>query len=604
MKKPITRAYRRASPARLALASSLAACSLAAAPAHAALTPRAALQGFLQSIGAEPVPAAQPTLDRRLITRAEPDECFLQIGYPALKIPCQTGYKPRTNQAYIWSGVRSGDHAFFGTGANVMCLAAAGYYPTLQASLSENVVCEQAAGEASRARGLFSMGDQRPPKIYRLDATTELVEDRTPTDDPLLATTVGLRGAAAHEDVVLLAGPNLTATGIDALNMWAYEGSTGRLLGSKRLPEFSNIRRGIVVKDHLYLAVRKAGAQYGIGGSIVKWIGDKDDPFRFEIVGDLGSEPGYIAEHEGRIVVSGWTGVTPGRAIGEMTSMYLSPPIPRGGLTAQDAASWQKIFSMDQYDPDPVIAHATHFGDLISWQGKLYFGTYQVPLFQTLNSFTFYGRPKTWAGRLDTYKNAERATSMLAMENVGQSGQKVTLLYGEERMPVYDTRLHVWLKQPNNLGQAPKFGHAGFGNRFNYYPWTWTLFGGKLYMATFDASSAAPDAFTGIGSQPNLLDLPPMAVGLLKPITELAFQRYAGGDIWRMDSPTTAAVPEDLSGYGNLYNYGIRVWVPFEDKGKLYGGTANPFNLRTGPAEPGGWELIRFSTPHDSGTQP
>ncbi len=64
----------------------------------------------------------------------------------------------------------------------------------------------------------------------------------------LLATTVGLRGAAAHQDVVLLAGPNLTATGIDALNMWAFEGSTGKLLGSKRLPEYTNLRRGIVVR--------------------------------------------------------------------------------------------------------------------------------------------------------------------------------------------------------------------------------------------------------------------------------------------------------------------------------------------------------------------
>lgn len=242
-----------------------------------------------------------------------------------------------------------------------------------------------------------------------------------------------------------------------------------------------------------------------------------------------------------------------------------------------------------------MIAHATHFGDLVSWHGKLYFSTYQVPLFQTFNAFTFYGRPETWMGRLDTYQNAERATSMFVMDHAGERDQKVTLLYGEETLPVYDTELHAWVKKPNKLGQAPKFGPSGFGNRFNYYPWTWTLFQDRLYMATFDASSTSPDTFAGLLAQRNVLDLPPFAVGLLKPYNELVFQRYAGGDIWRMDAPDKPAVPEDTTGFGNRYNYGIRVWVPFEDKGKLYGGTVNPFNLRTGPLEPGGWELIRFT---------
>jgi hypothetical protein len=431
--------------------------------------------------------------------------------------------------------------------------------------------------------------------MYRLDANTDHLEDRTPEGDPLLATTLGLRGAGALDDVVLLAGPNTSSGSIDGLNVWAYEGSTGRLLGSKKLLEYVNIRRGIVVKGALYLAVRKAGERFGKGGAILRWTGDKADPFRFELVGDLGSDPGYIAEHEGRIAVSGWTGVSPSRAIGEMPSMYLSPPIPKGGLTAKDTDRWQKIFTVADYDPDPVIAHATHFGDLVSWHGKLYFATYQVPLYQTLNAFTFYGKPETWVGRLDTYRNAERATSMFVMENAGKPDQKVTLLYGEESLPAYDADLGAWVKKPNNLGQAPRFGHAGFGNRYNYYPWTWTVFHDHLYMATFDASDASPDTFAGLAAQPGVLDLPPSAVGLLRPFTDVVFQRYAGGDIWRMDSPDSPAVPEDTTGFGNRYNYGIRVWVPFEDKGKLYGGTANPFNLRTGPVEAGGWELLLFT---------
>lgn len=592
---PRARARRARFSAPVALAFALLTCMLATPVARAQSTAEEVRESLRRALVARVAPKAQPTLDRKLIARAQPDECFTQIGYPNPEPPCAQGSRPMVSQAYIWAGARSGDFAYFGTIANTVCMAAAGYFPPLAGWASENLVCEEAAGEASRERGLLLMGDQRPPRIYRLDANTGQVDDLTPVGDALLATTLGLRGAAAHEDVVFLAGPNASGTGIDALNIWAYEGSTGRLLGSKRFPAFANMRRGIVVNDNLYLAVRKAGEQLGVGGTIVKWTGSKTDPFRFEIVGELGSEPGYIAEHEGRIVAAGWTGVAPGKAIGEMTSMYLSPPVPRGGLTASDAASWQKIFSIDQYDPDPVIAHATHFGDLVSWQGKLYFGTYQVPLFQTLNSFTFYGRPATWIGRLVTAINAERATAMFEMENVGRIGQKVTLLYGEEKLPVFDTVRGRWVKQPNKLGQAPKFGPSGFGNRYNYYPWTWTLFGGRLYMATFDGSSALPDAFVGITSQPGMLDLPPHAIGLLMPIMNKSFELYAGGDIWRMDAPSSPAVAEDTSGFGNRYNYGIRVWVPFEDKGKLFGGTANPFNLRTGASEPGGWELIQFT---------
>ncbi|APR80071.1 Hypothetical protein A7982_05418 [Minicystis rosea] len=581
---------------RIIVVSTLALGTIAVtAAAQDRATPESALTRLLRAFAWAPVPKAEPILDRKLIARAEPDECFVQIGYPSTKPPCSGDSKPKVNQAYIWAGARSGNYAWFGTIANTACLAPGGYFLPLQGWVSEGLVCEEAAGKASREHGLYTFGDQRPPKVYRLDADTDVLEDRTPEGDPLLETTLGLRGAGAHRDVVLLAGPNAAPKGIDGLNIWAFEGSTGKLLGSRKLTQFANIRRGIVVKDELYLAVRKAGEQYGVGGAIVKWTGDKADPFRFEVVGDLGSEPGYVTEHEGRIAVSGWTGVTPAKAIGEMTSMYLSPPIPIGGLTAKDTKRWQKIFSIDQYDPDPVIAHATHFGDLVSWHGKLYFATYQVPLFQTLNAFTFYGRPDTWMGRLFTYEHAERATAMFEMENVGELHQKVTLLYGEESLPAFDTHLRVWLKKPNNLEQTPKLGASGFGNRFNYYPWTWTLFQNKLYMATFDASDTSPDTFAGLLAQPSALDLPPYAVGLLRPYTELVFERYAGGDIWRMDAPDKPAVPEDTSGFGNRYNYGIRVWVPFEDKGKLYGGTANPFNLRSGPSEPGGWELLRFT---------
>lgn len=63
--------------------------------------------------------------------------------------------------------------------------------------------------------------------------------------------------------------------------------------------------------------------------------------------------------------------------------------------------------------------------------------------------------------------------------------------------------------------------------------------------------------------------------------------RGFGADLWRMDQPTKAAIPENLSGLGNYLNYGLRSMATSADGKTLYVGTANPFNLEA----KGGWEL-------------
>jgi hypothetical protein len=58
-------------------------------------------------------------------------------------------------------------------------------------------------------------------------------------------------------------------------------------------------------------------------------------------------------------------------------------------------------------------------------------------------------------------------------------------------------------------------------------------------------------------------------------------------------------VPETLDGFGNRSQYGIRVTVPFEDKGFFLAGTAGADNLRsqTGEDPPGG-SILKL-TPQD-----
>src|SRR5688500_1646423 len=75
----------------------------------------------LQRTGEAPVVVA-PTLDRELVARAQPDECYDGIGFPAGAPPCGEGTVPKTNEAYLGAAARSGDHAYFGTIANMPCM--------------------------------------------------------------------------------------------------------------------------------------------------------------------------------------------------------------------------------------------------------------------------------------------------------------------------------------------------------------------------------------------------------------------------------------------------------------------------------------------------
>lgn len=104
------------------------------------------------------VPEPQSSLDRRVVTRAEPDECFTTIGGQASKPPCTGAAVPRTNQAYIFSAARSGDYVYFGTVANPVCLAPGAYFGEVEPFQSDNLVCEMAEGSSAVGRGVLSSG--------------------------------------------------------------------------------------------------------------------------------------------------------------------------------------------------------------------------------------------------------------------------------------------------------------------------------------------------------------------------------------------------------------------------------------------------------------
>ncbi|MFF8955357.1 hypothetical protein [Streptomyces sp. NPDC014894] len=532
------------------------------------------------------------------VAKAPVDECFRSVGgarpAPSADGSCPSGFAPKRNQAYAHGGVRGGDHVYFGTSANLTCGGPGLLGPYSPAFRTKNLVCEGSRGPGAPLFG-DNWGDWRSPRVYRVDADTERTEDITPTPGqaPGLRSMMGVRGQAYHRDVVLLAGPRLTpAGGASGLNVLAYEASTGRFLGEKLLPEYSNMRTGVVIGGELYVGARATGGAFGAGGVVLKWTGGKTDPFRFEVVAaGLPHEPAYIAGHDGRIVTANWSTFRPGQAVGGSPEMYLSPALPaRGGLTNADSANWKPVFRLSDYEPDPVVAQAGMFGALTSWKGKLYFSTMYYPTYNTVNAWAYYGRPSTEIGRLNTYVNAERGLQLFEMTDPGKATQKVSLLYGDRTVPVYDTAAGTWKPQENKLRQKPRFGPSGFGNRWNNYSWQMTVFEDQLYLGTGDFSNFLPE-HAELMKDPALFGLSDVTAALLKPVVDSVSAVYAGSDTWRMTGPDSAAVPFNLDGYGNRLAHGVRFWVPFEEKGKLFTGSATFANLADRRRASGGWDL-------------
>ncbi|MEV6105815.1 hypothetical protein AB0M28_14015 [Streptomyces sp. NPDC051940] len=543
-----------------------------------------------------------PALKSTEVAHAAVSECFQAIGVhaqPDADGSCPTGYQRKIDGAYVWAGARSGDHAYFGTLSNAFCQATAGLIGQPGPHLVEDQnVCEFGESSGAAVYGP-KMGDLRKPQVLRVNADTQQTEDITP-DDPLLENVVGLRGAAAANDVVFMFGvkyPTLNDSRL-GLAVFAFEGSTGKYLGSQLRTDLYSARGGIEGPDgNLYLAARRApvagDTTGGLGGVIERWTGTKSDPFHFETVAVLQNDAGYLSTFGNRLVVSGWMGTLPDKksaAVGGPSKIWMSPEIPAGGLTSADKDSWTSVFSWDQYDPDPVLGKSVVWGGITEWRGDLYVGSYNhAGVTATESLWNAYGQPATEAARILDVTKSNRATAIFKISKPGTPEQKVTVLYGDRALPVYNPETKLWGNKPNLLGQTPKFGASGFGNPFNIYSWTFQVFQDKLYMATADMSGSLMATAFSVDAAYDVSDA--TVTSLEKVIGPTLFNTIGGGDVWRMDDPEKPAVAETLTGFGNHAQHGVRVFLPFEDKGVLYAGMGGGYNLRDGDNSKGGWSV-------------
>ena len=270
-----------------------------------------------------------------------------------------------------------------------------------------------------------------------------------------------------------------------------------------------------------------------------------------------------LAYHNGRLYAGTWS---PG-TLSSLASLiklasgntqpcgiWMSPPIPSTGLHFWHLGHWSKVWDVTEYESDPVIARAYGFGEMISYDDALYWGTMNPPGTGYFALESFYGGLQN--DELAFFRS-NRRTSLFRAADFTDSGSTnpVELLYGESTLPVYhpptESSGDVW--ENVATGCTPTFGSSGFGSFFNYYTWSLGILNNKLFVGTYN----------------------------------LEFQTREGADLWVFPDSSSPAQRAGTKGLGNPFNEDFRNIVSTPDA--LYVGATNGFNLLPN----GGWQLIR-----------
>lgn len=533
-----------------------------------------------EQFGTYPSTTVAPVNPPQLLAKAESDECFNGIGevYPAGP-PCSEGVE-KVNQAYVWSLVKPNDTTWFGTGANLACQTAGGALSFLSSFLrfqTPEMVCEFRKGQYADVINYGPLGDWRPPKIYAYETLSDTLIDKTPIDDPYVNRVYGIRFAASHNGVVLMGGPGRIGF-LDAIYLFAYDADSGDFLGSWRSREYRNLRRAVNYNDQLYIALARNTGE----GRVVRWVGDKSNPFVFSSVAELPVSPYEIAMHNNRLFVT----TSPNAELNLTSGLYMSPEIPSEGLNELHMNAWQMKWQASDYEPDAFVASAYGGGALASFEGRLYWGTLHVPMsaweqFALRNLFKVPFKD-IFTGVLA----ASRASSLFSAENLAVDDPDIAIEYGYEEMLVHVDDLG-WTATPNKMNQSPVQGLAGFGDPFIGYIWSMANHKDSLYIGTMDQREISAD----------LIDALITSGKVSQYIRALDNQPgLRGADLYQIPSGSRTVQAIDRSGFGNYTSYGVRNIV--SDGQDLYLGMANPANLLTDKTDAlpeGGWELIRLN---------
>ena len=610
------------------------------------------------------------------LAAATPDECYKAGGTyePAQDsggvYSCTDGRQLKVNQGYVWGMAKHNDTLWFGTGPNVQCLMMAQYIAPIPVE-TDSFVCDPtstyraadksawtleltgsptwpavgprgylrtagiapnfATATAYAGNTIARIGDWRQPDLFTYDLSTgqqkNLFDDLDADGKKWLGRTLGIRSAGSGDGYVIFAGPDVLTAPNGAWGWVNYFVFTddGQYVGSDHVENQTNIRKWVDINGKLYTGVGVAPTFLNfqpdpsnpVRGQVLKFKGfNATDPqgsrIKYDVVGNMTTSPSEFTEFNNRIYTSSWpVGTSPDTA-----GIYMSPELNGDGELTSNTA-WDKVWDITDYEPDPLIARTMAVGPVQSYDGKIYWGTMNVPFvgsFYLIQAYTAeYGAPDTEQLAL-MLLGGWRTTTEFRGDNF-ESSPDVQLLYGNVVLPVADFTgpSPSWSLQRNKMSAIPRYGLAGFGNPFNAYTWTMAVNRGDLYVGTFDSSylirsilqdginvtsSSMPEGIDPADAQAATTLFTPenmqaLLAGYGLTLDDLPLQY--GADLWRFPTGTHRAVPEFINGGLNRFSYGIRTMI--SDGSNLYLGMANPMNLEVNPPgyPQGGWQLLQLN---------
>lgn len=549
------------------------------------------------------------------IYRAPKDEAFYGIGdernvydpyglSDAQKAQALAdGARLKQNGSYAWGMTTYEGKLYWSTNNNYLCMQ--GYGNFVQPGQKDNAYvndcweCEyenssfgkEVYGKIDPAYTKY--GDVRPPRIYCYDPATGAVEDITPSGENFkdLLNCQGLRSAGAHNGVVFFGGPSLYG---DAMNInyksafAAYDAIDGKFISSSDMStvdgcQVTDVRRWLVYDDVLYVGVRILDSNGVHRGAVLRWYGDRKDPWQFHVVGWMKNEAAELTVFNNKMYVGGWA--ISGSQSGP-SAVMMGPEMPEGGLqpVGIDAEEWPVVWNVAQYEKDNCLGRqVTSVAGFREWRGHLYWGTFAPAFYVPSTTAQIYGNlesPEAMAYVLGNFRQA--SFWRLDKDN------NVELLYGESEFPRWNRTItgeDSWTIVPG--GFEPKWGRGGFGNIWTIYAWALLEYKDNLYIGTMDCSNLIGAVSSG--------DDESGFFNMMKLLFNVKDDIY-GYELLRMTDEDEAPKYLTKDGFGNGAAFGIRNFTVIDDE--LYIGTASPFNL----SERGGWHVLDLNDANDDPT--
>lgn len=542
----------------------------------------------------------QAPVDEAYYGLASPDNKYVPEGLSesALEEIKQNGGQGKRNGSYVWGMGTYKDKLFWSTNNNYLCMQ--GYGNFVQPGKGDNApyenscwVCEY--GQSAYAKEAYAEGDEnskyadiRPPRIYSYDTKTGIVTDITPSiaDYPLLKNCQGLRSCGVHNGVVFFGGPGLYASDWNSkvsAAFVAYDADNDRILSTSSMANVDgckvvNVRRWRVINNVLYVTVGLTHPTTGKKiGALLRWYGDKNDPWKFHIVGLVDKEAAELAYFNNRIYIGTW---------GTVSAVNVSPELPEGGFTpiGIDSDMWPEIWTTESAEPTKTLGRSlTSVAGFHEWRDHLYWGVFCPNYYILSSALATYGdltSPDALAFILGNY----RTPSFWRLDK----DNTCEMLYGDTSnpKPVYNWKGNIekWELEPNGL--TAKWGRGGFGNLCTIYVWAMQQYNDNLYIGTMDLSNLAVAAASKLLGDESFDTLSKLLTGL--------DTSDEGFELLRMTDEEEAPKFITQNGFNNAEQYGVRNLEVLNNKLML--GSASMSSLK----DNGGWHVLSLedlSTP-------